>query len=404
MKTAVREVLFAFKGLFSFLLYLLPDYFSNCYFAKRALWISSTVGSGHGLFKVEFMSERYFSYELTNEILSAGDMARFYKRTRLKPPARRRFSESDIREILLLCGSAASTLFPVSTWTSFNRFTSSIRYRHHRKKNFARFAKSMRSVFSINDEEEVELLFRSHLRMTHRRRHMLMVDILAQRRNPKIDFSGADLLRDALKAGKGAIVWAFQFEYQALAGKRALREQGFEPLQVSVDSHGFSDTAFGNATINRLLRSAENKYLKQRVVFDRSHGASVMGKIISLLEQGELIILTNNVYAGNMFVEMPFGEAGYVSMPTSPLSIATRRNTPIFSMSILETEPLRRMEATVEPLNGNRHAIPEDGTDKRDYARMARLALDARDHLFRQCQRAPDQFLVAENLAASRFE
>ncbi|MDA4848001.1 hypothetical protein [Hoeflea poritis] len=352
------------------------------------------------------MSEGFFSYELTKEIHPHGDddPVRFYRRSRLKPQVQRRFSENDIREMLNLAGTSLATVFPVRYWPAYNRFTSSIRYRHLRNKKFEGFAKSMRAVFSIDDESKIESLFRSHLEILQRRKQMFMIDMLARNKNPKIDFVGAEILREALERGNGAIVWASQLSFQSLAGKRALWEQGFEPLQVSADHHGFSDTAFGNTVINAPLRRAENRYLKQRVVFERDHGAAVTRKIIGLLDQGKLVVLTNNVYAGNMFVEMRFGQSGHISVPTAPLSIVARRNTPFFSMSTLETEPFKRMQAVVEKIEAGGKTKSTGTSEKRDYNKMASLALVARDHMFTQCRRAPDQHLIPEHLAGGRFE
>ncbi|WP_419907624.1 hypothetical protein [Hoeflea sp.] len=186
------------------------------------------------------MTEDFFSYELLKEISSevGRHPVRFYKRTRLRPEVQRRFSENDIRELLILAAASGASVLPRRYWDRFTRYTSSLRYRHQYKKKFARFAKTMRTVFLIDSQAELEALFRSHHEMIHRRRMMLAIDRLASRRNPEIDLRGADLLRAALEQGNGAIVWAFQFSNQSLAGKRALWEQGFRPVHVSSYIHG----------------------------------------------------------------------------------------------------------------------------------------------------------------------
>jgi lauroyl/myristoyl acyltransferase len=283
----------------------------------------------------------------------------------------------------------------------YSRFASSLRYSHRHSREYAKFAAALRAVLAMTDEALTETLFRSHVDMQHRRRMMFTVDALMRRKNPRIEFAGAEELSAALDRGRGAIVWASQFMFQTLAGKRALWERGFKPIQVSSVHHGFSRTPFGDAVINRMLRRAENRYLKERIIFDHDGAAAVTRKIVEALDRGELVLLTNNTHSGSVFVEMRFGDNGYISMPVAPLSIATRRGTPIFSMAILETAPFSNLRVTVAPIDAGDGTIAGSPTDKRDYVRMARLALTARDQLFEQYRLAPDQFVVSYGLTKS---
>lgn len=350
-------------------------------------------------------SDSHFSYEAMEEIQSGKDATPvvFYKRTRLADAGVRRFSERDVRELLGLAGAAAVAMLPARSWPSLCRSASRLRYARNRQKYFADYARSMVKVLGIDDVSVIEASFRSHLEIMMRRRFFVSLDQIAPRRNPPIEVSGAERLRDALARGKGAIVWASQFTFQTLAGKRALWEQGFRPIQISDPYHGSTSTRFGNLTHNSLLRRAENGYLKDRIVFARENGATVTRKIVSLLDQGELILLTNNLHAGTMFVEMPFGVRGHVSMPSTPLSIVARRATPFFSMTIVEAEPFGRLEAAIQPIADRASEGAEGRASKRDYARMAGLALTARDNLFEHVRRAPDQFLAFASLGRSKF-
>lgn len=352
------------------------------------------------------MTDSFFSYEVMEEVHPDpyGKAVVFYKRKRDDRVAVRSFSEKDVRELIGLGGAAAAMILPSRAWPALGRFASRLRYGRQYRKGFAGFAEAMLLVLGTDDEAHCEALFRKHLEMMTRRRFMFAIDHLSRRRNPKIDVVGAEALRAALDRGRGALVWSSQFAFQSLAGKRALWEQGFRPIQISDPYHGFSSTAFGNVTINPWLRRAEERYLKERVVFDRENGATVTRKIVNLLDQGELILLMNNLHAGSMFVELPFGERGHISMPTAPLSIVARRATPFFSMSILETAPFERMEAVIEPIDDTSLLGAQGRAAKRDYARMAGLAMIARDNLFAHFRRAPDQYLIPASLGLSKFE
>lgn len=351
------------------------------------------------------MTDGFFSYEMMAEVHPDpyGKAIVFYKRKRSDRVAVRSFSEKDVRELMGLGGAAAAMLLPSRSWPSLGRLASRLRFGRMHRKGYAGFAEAMRLVLGIDDDTACEALFRKHLEMVARRRFMFAIDQLSPSRKPRIEVSGAEPLRAALDQGRGAIVWTSQFAFQTLDGKRALWEQGFKPIQISDPYHGFSNTAFGNVTINPWQRHAEERYLKDRVVFDRENGATVTRKIISLLDQGELILLMNNLHAGSMFAELPFGERGTISMPTAPLSIVARRATPFFSMSILETAPFERMEAVIEPIDDSGLVHTEGRAAKRDYMRMARLAMIARDNLFTQFRRAPDQYLIPAGLGRSKF-
>jgi hypothetical protein len=350
------------------------------------------------------MPDVIFSYELMEESQAgAGEgRAAFYKRTRQGAAVTRSVSERDIRVLLSLGGASVASLLPSRAWLPFGRFVSTLRYGRKRRKGYAAFAEAMGSVLGIDDAAMCETLFRRFLENLARRELMFTIDELARSRNPRIEAAGTEKLRAALDRGRGAIVWASPFVFQTLAGKRALWEQGFRPIQISDTHHGFSTTAFGNVAINPLVRRAEDRYLKERICFEPRSGAAVTRKIVSLLDQGELILLTNNVHAGSMFVEMRFGERGSISMPTGPLSIVARRATPFFSMAILETAPFERMQAVIEPIDDATAA--QGRAASRDYARMARLALVARDNLLAQFRRAPDQYLGVAGLGRSKLE
>jgi hypothetical protein len=192
--------------------------------------------------------------------------------------------------------------------------------------------------------------------------------------------------------------------FQVLAGKRALWEQGFRPIQITAVNHGFSRTRFGEAAINGHVRRTEDRYLKDRIIFDYDDTVAVTRKIVDLLNRGELVLMTNNFYSGSFFVELEFGANGYVSMPTAPLSIVARLGVPFFSMAILETEPLAKMTATVETIHPGDRDRSRRPVGRRDYARMAQLAVTARNQLFEQFRRAPEQHIDPSILVGTRLK
>ena len=87
-----------------------------------------------------------------------------------------------------------------------------------------------------------------------------------------------------MRRGRGAIVWCDQFTAQTIIGKRALHEAGIEAHQVSVNSHGISESIFGLRFLNPPLVKVENRFLKSRIVFDRDDAYQVTIRMQKILK------------------------------------------------------------------------------------------------------------------------
>jgi lauroyl/myristoyl acyltransferase len=237
----------------------------------------------------------------------------------------------------------------------------------------------------------------------HRRRMMLVREYVGG--GPvRYTLTGRQHLDAALARGRGVILWAGPFASQTLAGKRGLFEAGIHAYQVSSQHHGFWDTytRFGDRYLNRLLVRAENRYLAGRLTFEKEDAGMLVRKIMRTLKSGAPVILTNNLYAGRSFVEMPFGKAGFISMPTTPIALALRGRVPLLSWSTIEREPLSRYEIRISPdLAAGESASGEAIAAAPDYPAMARVALRVQDELLSAAMEAPDQFLSWPSLARS---
>ena len=108
---------------------------------------------------------------------------------------------------------------------------------------------------------------------------------------------------------------------------------------MSVSEHGFSNSAFARRFLNPLTIRAENRYLKERVVFDRADTFQVTKRISSILKRNGIVLMTNNIYSGATFAETPLGVAGYLQAATTPVNFAARGGAALFMMSTFEIEP-----------------------------------------------------------------
>jgi hypothetical protein len=320
---------------------------------------------------------------------------RFFSRKVVRPGRMRRFSNQDPRETLLaVFYLAVAALLPVRWWPSVCLHMSRIDLKRHMRKEFALYADAMRSV--LGDSIDARGLFEALLAARHRRRLQIAAHLVAARWSPAISLEGLDGLQAALRRGNGAIIWCDQFTAQTIIGKRALHEAGIEAHQVSVDTHGISESAFGVRFLNPPMVNVENRFLKSRIVFDRHDAYQVTIRIQKILKANGVVLMTNTIHAGSTFTEVALGERGWAHLASAPANFAARSKAALFAMSTFETSPCREYRAVLGP-----ELLPAEAGMARDGARdgaknmtlQARYILLKRDRLFEALKLFPEQML-----------
>jgi lauroyl/myristoyl acyltransferase len=324
-----------------------------------------------------------------------GEEVLFYRRAGEAAPRPKLIRKRDIGEAALhaVMAAVAATRSP-DTWPGFCRRVT--RLRHGRLvRGLGPFRDGLRAVMGEVPEPEVERYFDQWWDGQHRRRMMLVREYVGG--GPvRFTLTGREHLDAAAALGRGVILWAAPLTSQTLAGKRGLFEAGIRAYQVSSRHHGFWDTytRFGDRYLNRLLVGAENRYLAGRLTFERDDAGMLVRRILRTLKTGAAVILTNNLYAGRSFVEMRFGKAGFISMPTTPIALALRGRVPLLSWSTIEREPLSHYEIRMSAdLAAEECAAGEASPASHDYPAMARIALRTRDEILAAVMEAPDQLL-----------
>ncbi|TKB13917.1 MAG: hypothetical protein E5V75_20220 [Mesorhizobium sp.] len=326
-----------------------------------------------------------------------GETVRFFSRKLVRPGKLRRFSNKDLRESLLSCfylGVAA--VLPVSWWAPICDWVSTLRRKRHFRKEFARYDVAIKAV--LGDGADTQSLFGGHLAAAHRRRLMLAAHLVPRRWSPAIRLEGVDGLREALRRGRGAIVWCDQFIAQTIMGKRALFEAGIEAHQVSVNFHGFSESKFGLHVINRPLVQVENRFLKSRIVFERADAYQVTARIQKTLKENGVVLMTNTVHAGSTFTEAAMGEHGWTHLASAPANFAARAGAALFAMSTLETVPFREYRAIVsselKPITGQPATLPAKDVAAKNLVLQAAYILLKRDRLLEAVKLHPEQMMA----------
>ena len=317
---------------------------------------------------------------------------RFFSRKVVRPGRARRFSNQDLRESLLaIFYLAVAAAVPVRWWASICDRMSRLRLKRHMRKQFPAYAAATRAV--LGSGIDARKLLEALLAARHRRRLQLAAHLVGFRWSPTIRLEGQEGLQAALRRGHGAIVWCDQFTSQTIFGKRALHEAGIEAHQVSVNSHGVSESMFGLRFLNPPLVKVENRYLKSRMVFEREDAYQVTIRIQKILKGNGVVLMTNTIHAGSTFTEVAIGEGGWTHLASAPANFAARGKAALFSMSTFETIPFREYRAVISPELLPAEAEMGRGGAK-DMVLQARYILLKRDRLLEALKLFPEQMLL----------
>ncbi|WP_214469904.1 hypothetical protein [Mesorhizobium sp. dw_380] len=339
-----------------------------------------------------------FRTEIIADVLvpERAEDVRFFSRKLIRPGRFRRFSNRDRRESLLaVFYLVVAAVLPVRWWAPICRRVSRVRLKRHLRKEFPAYAEAVHAV--LGEDVDARSLFEALLAACHRRRLQLAAHLAARRWSPAIRLEGLEGLQAALQRGHGAIIWCDQFTSQTIFGKRALHEAGIAAHQVSANTHGVSESAFGLRFLNPPLVNVENRYLKSRLVFDRDDVYQVTIRIQKTLKENGVVMMTNNIYAGSTFTEASLGESGWTHLASAPSNFAARGKTALFAMSTFETVPFRDYRAVISPeLLPAAPAAPATGM-ARDGAKnmvvQASYILLKRDCLLQALKHCPEQMM-----------
>jgi lauroyl/myristoyl acyltransferase len=137
---------------------------------------------------------------------------------------------------------------------------------------------------------------------------MRMQDLRAWRPGgwrPNMRLEGEEHLLKALSAGGGAILWLAPFVFNSGPTKIIIHEHGHKVSHLSSPRHGFSETRFGVRLLNRVRCTPEDRYLAQRIVFDRNAPATAMRRMMRVLKAGEVVSIVAASTEGSEMVKGP---------------------------------------------------------------------------------------------------
>ena len=122
---------------------------------------------------------------------------------------------------------------------------------------------------------------------------------------PDIRLNGEVNLQDALKRGRGAILWVLETTFSTLIVKMALHRTGYYACQLSRPGHGFSSTSFGIRFLNPIWIRVEDRFIAERVVIYGETAAEALTVLRKRLAANGIVIITLAPLA-HKFAEVPF--------------------------------------------------------------------------------------------------
>ena len=317
---------------------------------------------------------------------NGSDPVAVIRRAAVSKPAERWIRKRDLRAALrLLSCFLAVHLLPRTQWERVSAWPLLRQWKRRHRRSLPGFTQSVANILGPSVASQASELLHATLAARHRG-FVALAAGLSRRWRPELVLRGADGLHAALARGHGAIIWCQPFVAQTLMGKRALHEAGFAAHQLSISGHGISNTRFSRAFLNPLVLRQEDACLAGRIYLDHDSITPAVRRMIGILRDNGIMLITQNDVAGSVFLDTPLGPAGHVLLASTPINLALRTGAALFCMRTIEAEPLRRYEATILP----EIPLPQSDDTARDET-MAGGARHARDQLLEGINRYPEQ-------------
>jgi lauroyl/myristoyl acyltransferase len=213
-----------------------------------------------------------------------------------------------ISDLLIALGLASLVIpawvLPESWWAPLWRAAARIPFLTSRRA-VKQTAKSIRTALGDVDRRRAEDIAQDLKACVY---EMRLQDLRAWRPGgwrPRMRLEGEEHLLKALGGGKGAILWLAPFVFNSGPTKIIIHERGHKVSHLSSVRHGFSETRFGVRVLNRIRCVPEDRYLEQRIVFDRNAPSTAMRRMMRALKAGEVVSIVAASTEGSEFVKGP---------------------------------------------------------------------------------------------------
>lgn len=250
-----------------------------------------------------------------------------------------------------------SWLLPETCWAPFCRLLPRIRGLVDQA-SLAKASQNIRLALGLQDHRQADRIARDLQAAVYELR---MQNLRAWRPDgwrPRIALEGEDRLQRALSQGRGAVLWVGHFAFNSGITKIALHRRGHRVAHLSRPEHGFSKTVFGIGVLNPLRCIPEDRYLAQRIVFDRKAPSIAMRKMVLALRRGEIVSVTAGNWEGTELAE---GElcGGRVTLAAGAPRLAAYSGAPLLPVFSVRDPKLGFRVVIDEPITLPERPPPE---------------------------------------------
>lgn len=167
---------------------------------------------------------------------------------------------------------------------------------------------------------------------------------------PDIALRGEEHLVRAIERGNGAVLWVAHFAFNSGITKMALQSRGYRVSHLSRPEHGFSKTRVGIACLNPVRCIPEDRYLAERIVYDRTRPSTAMRRMMRALGSGGVVSITAGAWEGSGLVDAPLlGGTLSLAIGAPRLALLTGAALlPVFSVRNSEQRLTTVIEAPID--------------------------------------------------------
>lgn len=213
-----------------------------------------------------------------------------------------------------------------------------------------------------------------------------------------IRIEGRQYLDQALAEGKGAVIWVGHFCFASLFTKMALYHSDYAVSHISRPEHGVSKSRMGLAVLNRSRCVPENRYLRERIVHDRSSPVDTKARALAALSRNRIVSVTVGAWEGRRVAVGPLLGAEFEVAVGAPSLAFTSGAAllPVFTTRLpdgdycVDIKPpisvvvheaaddyaVKAAEVLLDHLDGTVRTAPEQWRGWKDWLALRRVARD----------------------------
>jgi hypothetical protein len=168
--------------------------------------------------------------------------------------------------------------------------------------------------------------------------------------NPRIRIVGREHLDEALRRGRGAVLWMGPTLLWQLVSKKALHGAGYGLHHLSGAHHGFeSPTRFGATFLNPVRTRIEERYLAQRIVIPADRSLGYLRSLEGVLASNGPVSMNCISLRGQVGVEKPLlgATARYAR---GPAGLAVSAHAGLLPVFVLRRSPAEFDVVIQEPI------------------------------------------------------